>query len=81
MLTLSKVTKRFGSQTVVDNLDLSIPQGLVFGLLGPNGSGKTTLLRMAMGLLQPTSGRITIFEKRIQGGYFLNTKKAFGPLQ
>ena len=62
MLTLSKVTKRFGSQTVVDSLDLSIPQGLVFGLLGPNGSGKTTLLRMAMGLLQPTSGRITIFE-------------------
>ena len=53
MLTLSKVTKRFGSQTVVDNLDLSIPQGLVFGLLGPNGSGKTTLIRMAMGLLQP----------------------------
>ena len=67
MLTLSKVTKRFGSQTVVDSLDLSIPQGLVFGLLGPNGSGKTTLLRMAMGLLKPTSGRITIFENNSPG--------------
>ena len=81
MLTLSKVTKRFGSQTVVDSLDLSIPQGLVFGLLGPNGSGKTTLLRMAMGLLQPTSGRITIFENNSPGDSEVREKLGYMPQQ
>ncbi|MBK8470448.1 MAG: ATP-binding cassette domain-containing protein [Actinomycetales bacterium] len=51
------LTKRFGSQTVVDGIDLAVPEGAVFGFLGPNGSGKTTTIRMVLGLIQPTAGR------------------------
>lgn len=50
------LTKRFGSQTVVDGVDLRVPTGSVYGFLGPNGSGKTTTIRMLLGLVQPTSG-------------------------
>jgi spermidine/putrescine transport system ATP-binding protein len=59
-LTLSSVTKRFGSFTAVDDLDLVVEQGRFFALLGPSGCGKTTTLRMVAGLEEPTSGTITI---------------------
>jgi ABC-2 type transport system ATP-binding protein len=54
------LTKRFGAYVAVDHLDLVIPAGEVFGLLGPNGSGKTTTIRMLCGLLQPSAGRATV---------------------
>jgi ABC-2 type transport system ATP-binding protein len=51
------LTKRFpGGQVAVDHIDLQVPQGAVYGFLGPNGSGKTTSIRMLLGLVQPTSG-------------------------
>ncbi len=50
------LTKRYGGHLAVDRLDLAVPQGSVFGFLGPNGSGKTTTIRMLMGLIEPTSG-------------------------
>jgi spermidine/putrescine transport system ATP-binding protein len=59
-LTLTSVTKRFGSFVAVDDLDLVIEQGRFFALLGPSGCGKTTTLRMVAGLEEPTSGTITI---------------------
>ena len=46
------LTKRFGSKTAVDHIDIAVPQGEVWGFLGPNGSGKTTTIRMLCGLLQ-----------------------------
>ena len=48
--------KEFGAIVAVEGLDLVIPRGQVFGLLGPNGSGKTTTIRMLCGLMQPTAG-------------------------
>ena len=52
--------KVFGSLVAVENLDLDINKGEVFGLLGPNGSGKTTTIRMLCGLLEPTAGKATV---------------------
>jgi ABC-2 type transport system ATP-binding protein len=57
---LEGVTKRFSGHTAVDHLDLEIPRGSIYGLLGPNGSGKTTSIRMIMGILLPDEGRITL---------------------
>jgi ABC-2 type transport system ATP-binding protein len=52
--------KVFGSLVAVENLDLDIHRGEVFGLLGPNGSGKTTTIRMLCGLLEPTAGQARV---------------------
>jgi ABC-2 type transport system ATP-binding protein len=54
------LTKRFGRQTAVDSIDLAVPQGTVYGFLGPNGSGKTTTIRMLLGLAGATGGRIRV---------------------
>ena len=50
------LTKRYGNTLAVDDLDLSIPEGVVYGFLGPNGAGKTTTMRMLTALTRPTSG-------------------------
>ncbi|MDR3456759.1 MAG: ABC transporter ATP-binding protein [Verrucomicrobiae bacterium] len=50
------VTKRFGTRTVVNNIDMQVRPGEIYGFLGPNGSGKTTFLRMLCGLLTPDGG-------------------------
>ena len=52
------LTKRFGSQIAVNDLDLRVPRGAVFGFLGPNGSGKTTTIRMLLGLAAASAGEI-----------------------
>src|SRR5690606_18554203 len=54
------LTKTYGSQTVVDGIDLDIRPGECFGLLGPNGAGKTTTLRMLMGFTPPSAGSIEV---------------------
>src|SRR5215471_18625271 len=50
------MTKRFGSRTVVDHIDLQVRRGEIYGFLGPNGSGKTTFIRMLCGLLRADDG-------------------------
>lgn len=54
------LTKRFGAFTAVDDVNLEIPPGEIFGFLGPNGAGKSTTIRILCGLLAPTSGSATV---------------------
>jgi ABC-2 type transport system ATP-binding protein len=58
LLRTHELTKRYGTFTAVDAIDLDVPRGELFGFLGPNGAGKTTTLRMIAGILQPTAGSI-----------------------
>ncbi len=59
------LTKRFGAVTAVDDLDLRVERGEVFGYLGPNGAGKTTTIRMLLGLLRPSGGSISVFGRDV----------------
>lgn len=58
-IDVKHLTKKFGSRIVVNDIDLQVPKGKIYGFLGPNGSGKTTTIRMLCGLLTPTSGEGT----------------------
>ena len=59
-IEVSGLTKRFGSRTAVDSLELSVPEGCAYGFLGPNGAGKTTLIRMLLGLTARTRARCSM---------------------
>jgi ABC-2 type transport system ATP-binding protein len=61
VLTIKNLTKDFGRLRAVNNLNLEVKSGQVFGMLGPNGSGKTTTLGMLMGVVNPTAGSFTWF--------------------
>ena len=56
-LVLTGISKQFGAQRAVDDLDLTVPAGTFFALLGPSGCGKTTTLRMVAGLEEPSAGQ------------------------
>ena len=60
MIDLKNLTKRYGDLTAVNNLNLLIPKGEIFGFIGPNGAGKTTTINMMGGILSPTSGTVAI---------------------
>src|ERR1700737_3961912 len=60
VLRTERLTKRFGRLTAVQDLDLEVREGEVFGFLGPNGAGKTTTLRLLCALIAPTSGTAEI---------------------
>ncbi|MDQ3236599.1 MAG: ABC transporter ATP-binding protein [Actinomycetota bacterium] len=65
MVEAAGLTKRYGSRiTAVDDLDLNVRRGEVYGLLGPNGAGKTTTLRMLLGLIRPTSGTARVLGEK-----------------
>ena len=55
------LTRRFGRITAVDEIDLRVPAGSIYGFLGPNGAGKTTTIRMLLGLIHPHVGKIELF--------------------
>lgn len=61
VLSVNKLTKNFGKLSAVNQIDLEVKQGQVFGILGPNGSGKTTTLGMLMGVVNPTAGNFSWF--------------------
>jgi ABC-2 type transport system ATP-binding protein len=64
-IEVSGLSKRFGSRTAVDSLDLVVPEGCAYGFLGPNGAGKTTLIRMLLGLTRPSAGQISMLGMRL----------------
>ena len=72
-ITISGLTKRFGSLTAVDDLTVDIPTGGVVGLLGPNGAGKSVTIRMLLGLIRPSSGSATVL------GHPITNPEAFLP--
>lgn len=61
VISTTRLTKAFGNVVAVNDLNLQVMQGDVFGFLGPNGSGKTTTIRMLLGLMRPTAGRAILF--------------------
>ncbi len=61
VIEIKGLTKKFGSLIAVDNLELNVHRGDVFGFLGPNGAGKSTTIRMLLSLIKPTKGEIKIF--------------------
>lgn len=60
MIRIENLSKSFGNQTVLKNINLELPKNQMIGIVGPDGSGKTTLLRLISGLLKPTEGKITV---------------------
>ena len=71
LVVVDSVTKSFGDKVALRDVSFAVPRGQICGLLGPNGAGKTTLFRLMMGILRPSSGRLTIdgldaFDDRIE---------------
>ncbi len=60
------LSKSYGSRLAVDRLDLEVCRGELFGFLGPNGAGKTTTIRMALGLIEPTSGSVEVLGREVR---------------
>lgn len=63
ILKTKELTKKYGSHTVVDSLNIEIRQGEIFGLLGPNGAGKSTTMNMVCSIIKPTAGAVELFGK------------------
>src|SRR5215831_6893211 len=67
ILTTNKATIRFGGLVAVNELDMSVRCGEIYGLIGPNGAGKTTIFNLLTGVYEPTSGEIHFEGQRVDG--------------
>ena len=72
IIELRGITKKFDGLVAVNNLSLNVPQGSIYGFIGPNGSGKTTTIRMIMNILYPDSGQIFLFGSEHYGARMEN---------
>jgi ABC-2 type transport system ATP-binding protein len=63
-IEIRDVTKQFGTLVAVNQLSLTVPEGSIYGFIGPNGSGKTTTIRMIMDILRPDAGDVQVFDGR-----------------
>lgn len=79
IIETNQLTKKFSQRNAVENVDLKIKKGEIYGFLGPNGAGKTTTIRMLLGLAKPTKGSIHIFGKDMKKEK-LNVLKRVGSL-
>jgi ABC-2 type transport system ATP-binding protein len=69
VLETHKLTKHYGKVIAVNDVNLQVKEGEVFGFLGPNGAGKTTTIGMALGLIHPTAGRVELFGQPVSPGH------------
>ena len=67
IIETKNLTKQYGSQKSVADLNIHVKRGRIYGLLGRNGAGKTTTMKMLLGLTKPTSGEVKIWGKSLQG--------------
>ena len=68
VLTIQGLSKGFGGQKIIDNLNMTVPEGSVFGFIGQNGAGKTTTMKMVLGLLRPNQGEIIVCNEPVHFG-------------
>lgn len=74
------LTKRYKDNLSVNNLDMSVKEGRIYGFLGPNGAGKSTTLKMLLDLVKPTAGEIDIFGKRLNSNTRADILRNIGSL-
>ena len=79
MITVKNLTKNFGKNQVLKNINLKIDSGKVTAIVGPNGSGKTTLIKTILGLVRPTDGIIAVDETEIKSDYQYRNKIGYMP--
>jgi len=69
IIEVSHLTKYYGKSRGIEDLNLTIHAGEIFGFLGPNGAGKSTTIRLMLNLLRPSSGSVKIFNKNVKRHY------------
>lgn len=74
------LTKRYGENYSVNNLNMTVKEGRIYGFLGPNGAGKSTTLKMLLGLVHPTKGEIDIFGQRLTSKNRIEMLREIGTL-
>src|SRR5208337_5631114 len=66
VIEMENLTKIFGEKLIaVNNVNLAVEKGAIFGFMGPNGAGKTTTIRLLLGLIRPTAGEVRVFGERM----------------
>ena len=79
MIKVTNVTKRFGDHAALDGLNMTVPKGSIYGLIGVNGAGKTTIIKHLGGYLIPDEGEITIDGQQVLDNEELKRRVAFIP--
>ena len=67
VIETKKLTKKYGHETAIHDVDLHVRKGRIYGLLGRNGAGKTTTMKLLLGLTEPTAGEVLLWEKPLRG--------------
>lgn len=80
VISTDALTKQYNHKTVVDQLDLRVPSGSIYGFLGPNGAGKSTTMKLLLGLVKPTAGRMMILGQSVSPQNRLSVLSATGSL-
>ncbi|MBL8121113.1 MAG: ABC transporter ATP-binding protein, partial [Anaerolineae bacterium] len=66
VIDITRLSKAYSGLKVLDGINIQVPKNSIYGFLGPNGAGKSTTIKLILGLMRPTSGRITVFGDDVQ---------------